>query len=307
MVNTVPDPAHEQPAGEGLADEGLADKGTCDGNPAEKGPVDEGPVDAIGRRHAVAGDNARIVSLVPSLTELLVDLGLGQQLVGRTGFCIHPREVVRAIPKVGGTKDVKLDEIRRLKASHVIVNVDENRREDADALIDMGVQVIATHPQTPEDNRALYALLGSIFARDQEAARLTGGLDDALAIDAAAGAPDPVRVLYLIWRDPWMSVSADTYVANMLRLGGMEVVAANARDRYPVIADHEPAWQRADAVLLASEPYPFREKHLKEVQEAVGGAGKTVRLVDGELLSWYGSRAIAGIRYARQLGSELQA
>ena len=139
MVNTVHDPALEQPA---------------DGSPADQ--IDEGRADAVGRRHTVAGDNARIVSLVPSLTELLVDLGLGQQLVGRTGFCIHPRDVVRGIPKVGGTKDVKLDEIRRLNATHVIVNVDENRREDADALIDMGLQVIATHPQTPEDNRALY-------------------------------------------------------------------------------------------------------------------------------------------------------
>lgn len=287
MVNTVQDPALEQPA---------------DGSPADK--IDEGRADAIGRRHTVAGDNARIVSLVPSLTELLVDLGLGQHLVGRTGFCVHPRDVVRGIPKVGGTKDVKLDEIRRLNATHVIVNVDENRREDADALIDMGLQVIATHPQTPEDNRALYALLGSIFARDQEAARLTGDLDDALAMDAATVAPEPVRVLYLIWRDPWMSVSADTYVANMLRLGGMAVVAAHAGDRYPVIAEDEPAWQRADAVLLSSEPYPFREKHLEEVQ---AGTGKTVRLVDGELLSWYGSRAIAGVRYARQLGRELRA
>ena len=287
MVNTVHDPALEQPA---------------DGSPADQ--IDEGRADAIGRRHTVAGDNARIVSLVPSLTELLVDLGLGQQLVGRTGFCIHPRDVVRGIPKVGGTKDVKLDEIRRLNATHVIVNVDENRREDADALIDMGLQVIATHPQTPEDNRALYALLGSIFARDQEAARLTGDLDDALATESDTVAPEPVRVLYLIWRDPWMSVSADTYVANMLRLGGMAVVAARAGDRYPVIAEDEPAWQRADAVLLSSEPYPFREKHLEEVQ---AGTGKTVRLVDGELLSWYGSRAIAGVRYARQLGRELRA
>ena len=252
-----------------------------------------------------AGGDARIVSLVPSITELLFYLGLGDQVVGRTTFCIHPETRVAGVPRVGGTKKPHMEKLRQLRPSHVIVNVDENRKEDVEAITAFTPHVVVTHPLAPDDNLTLYRMMGGIFDRRAQAEQLCGEFQrarDAL-VKTSASLP-PRRVLYLIWRDPWMSVSADTYVANMLRLGGMAVVAARAGDRYPVIAEDEPAWQRADAVLLSSEPYPFREKHLEEVQ---AGTGKTVRLVDGELLSWYGSRAIAGVRYARQLGRELRA
>jgi ABC-type Fe3+-hydroxamate transport system substrate-binding protein len=262
-------------------------------------------VDAVGQQHVIAGADARIVSLVPSLTELVVELGLAEQLVGRTGFCIHPREVVKAIPKVGGTKDVKFDRIREIGATHVLVNVDENRREDADTLAKMGVAVVATHPQTPADNRGLYALLGTLFSREQEACELTAAFDAAMAAPEFATSVS-LGVLYLIWRDPWMTISTDTYIANMLELGGMQVVATESPDRYPQVDPKEPAWQNADAILLSSEPYPFREKHLAEVRDLACEAGKIVRLVDGELLSWYGSRAVSGVSYARQLGHEVR-
>jgi len=120
-------------------------------------------VDAVGTEHAVAGSDARIVSLVPSVTELLCDLGLAAQLVGRTGFCIHPREVVRDIPKVGGTKDVNLDRIRELAPTHLVVNIDENEKETVEELARSVPSVIVTHPLAPEDNLGLYRLLGGIF------------------------------------------------------------------------------------------------------------------------------------------------
>ena len=133
-------------------------------------------IDALGVEHVPAGAGARIVSLVPSLTELLFALGLGAQVVGRTGFCIHPRTAVRTVPKVGGTKDVDLDRLRALAPTHVIVNVDENTRACEQALRAFVPHVIVTHPNAPEDNRALYALLGGVFDRGGGAL----GLCDAL-------------------------------------------------------------------------------------------------------------------------------
>ncbi|HMU16063.1 MAG TPA: helical backbone metal receptor, partial [Thauera aminoaromatica] len=127
-------------------------------------------IDAAGRLHSPAGADARIVSLVPSLTELVFDLGLGERLVGRTGFCVHPREALRAVPKVGGTKDVNLARIRELAPTHVLVNMDENRRETVDALAAFVPHIVVTHPNTPQDNLVLFALLGGVFGAEGAAA-----------------------------------------------------------------------------------------------------------------------------------------
>ncbi|MGE0335515.1 MAG: helical backbone metal receptor [Gammaproteobacteria bacterium] len=248
-------------------------------------------IDAVGARHAVAGADARIVCLVPSITELVIDLGLRKHLVGRTGFCIHPRDALRGIPKVGGTKDVNLDRIRALAPTHVIVNVDENTRETAEALADLVPHVIVTHPLAPADNFALYRLLGGIFGAEARAENLCAELTEALA-GVRAG---PVRrVLYLIWKDPWMTVGNDTYISRTLALFGWRTQPAAHPDRYPEVNLAEQA-REVDLVLLSSEPYPFRPKHLSAVRAACGGP--PVRLIDGEMTSWYGSRAISGLRY----------
>ncbi|WP_341646212.1 helical backbone metal receptor [Thauera sp. SDU_THAU2] len=250
-------------------------------------------VDALGRAHPPAGPDARIVSLVPSLTELIFDLGLGERLVGRTGFCIHPREALRAVPKVGGTKDVKLDVLKALAPTHLIVNIDENRRETVDELAAFVPHVIVTHPCTPADNLQLYRLFGGMFDRDAEAARLCTALQSALDDAAAlrAGLADEA-VLYLIWRQPWMTVARDTYIAAMLETVGWRSLPEKAQKRYP-----EFEWalaEQAARVFLSSEPYHFNDSHLAEV-EALGKRPAT--LIDGEMVSWYGSRAVAGLRY----------
>ncbi len=174
--------------------------------------------DALGTVHGRAGGDARIVSLVPSITELVCDLGLSDQLVGRTGFCIHPWDTVRTIPKVGGTKDVKLDRVRELEPTHAIVNVDENLRETAEQLAEFVPHVIVTHPQAPADNLALYRLLGDIFDREAEAERLCAEFSAALS-ELQVAEHVPLDVLYLIWRDPWMAVAPDTYIAQTLGAG----------------------------------------------------------------------------------------
>ncbi|WP_227815469.1 helical backbone metal receptor [Nitrogeniibacter aestuarii] len=250
-------------------------------------------IDAVGVSHPPAEGEVRIVSLVPSITELVCDLGLTGQLVGRTGFCIHPRERLRAVDKVGGTKDVKLDRIRALAPTHVILNMDENTREVADALAAFVPHLIVTHPLTPEDNRGLYRLLGHVFRREAQAEALVSRLDEALSVAEAAAADLPTeRVLYLIWREPWMTVAPETYVsATLARVGWMTQPVAPLV-RYPAFEIDEDWLAKVDRVLLSSEPYRFREKHLAEVSAWLD---RPVHLIDGEWASWYGSRAIEGM------------
>ena len=237
----------------------------------------------------------RIVCLVPSITELLCDLGLGDQLVGRTGFCIHPWETVRTIPKVGGTKDVKLERVRELAPTHVVVNVDENRREDAEALAEFVPEVLVTHPQEPRDNLALYRRLGAAFGREAEAEALCDEFERAFA-SATAGERPARDVLYLIWRQPWMTVAPQTYIAQTLAIFNWHTLPrqASGTERYPQVELGEFAG-KVERVLLSSEPFHFKERHLAEVAAAVPGA--EVSLIDGEMTSWYGSRAISGLEY----------
>lgn len=246
----------------------------------------------------------RIVSLVPSLTELVCALGLFEHLVGRTGFCVHPREALRRVPKIGGTKDVRIDAVLALEPTHVLVNVDENLRETADTLARHGLEVVVTHPCTPEDNRALYRDFGARFGRVEAARALEAELDAALSDAAATAAALPVeRVLYPIWREPWMTVTPDTYIAAMLERVGWRTLPEAAPRRYPEFA-WDDAWLPAvQRVLLPSEPYRFRERHVGEIERL---AARPVTLVDGEMVSWYGSRAIAGLRYLIALRKRLE-
>jgi len=246
------------------------------------------------------------VSLVPSITELVCDLGLAAQLVGRTGFCVHPREVVRRIPKVGGTKDVDLGKLRALRPTHVILNIDENRKEDSRALAEFVPELIVTHPLAPIDNLALYRLIGGIFGREDQAEALCGEFEAAYAALQTAARAFPLdRVLYLIWKNPWMTVSRDTYVSRMLALVKWETVPAECTDRYPKIQLDSGVLDGADAVLLSSEPYSFREGHLAELRAEPLLAKKRIALIDGAMTAWYGSRAIEGLGYLRRFRERL--
>lgn len=259
-------------------------------------------IDAIGQAHGRSAPAARIVSLVPSITELLFDLDLGDRVVGRTGFCIHPRERVAEVPKIGGTKDVKLDVLRRLAPTHVIVNIDENEAATVDAIRAFVPHAIVTHPSAPADNFALYRLLGGIFDREVRAealaARLQAELDACAALDWRRE-----TVLYLIWKKPWMTVAADTYIARTLALVGWSVTTPPGGERgaarYPVVGDLDAEVARVDRVLASTEPFMFRERHVTELRAR--HPGKRIELIDGAMTSWYGSRAIGGLAYLRGL------
>lgn len=251
--------------------------------------------DALGQIHRPHDGAARIVSLVPSLTELVCDLGLVGQLVGRTGFCIHPKETLKAVPKVGGTKDVNIARLRELEPTHVIVNIDENRRECVEEIAAFVPHVIVTHPCAPEDNLAVYRLFGGVFDRRDEAGRLEEALRQALEAARVVGEGMPrERVLYLIWREPWMTVARGTYISAALAAVGWDTWPPGEEPRYPAF-DLNASWLReVGRVFLSSEPYRFRAGHLAEVELATG---KPTSLIDGEMVSWYGSRAVAGMRY----------
>lgn len=267
--------------------------------------TDDALIDAIGTRHEPAAGPARIVSLVPSVTELLCDLGLGEQLVGRTGFCVHPKKQLRDVSKVGGTKDVNLAAIRDLQPTHVVLNVDENRRETADALAAFVPHLVVTHPQSPADNLDLYRLLGGIFHCEDQAARLGRELEARLATLGNQAAWPERKVLYLIWREPWMTVSADTYIARMLQLVNWQTMPVPGEARYPEVELTE-LTDRPDLVLLSSEPYPFRDRHVPEIQAELGDT-MPVHLIAGDMVSWYGSRAVAGMAYLEDFARQVAA
>ena len=260
-------------------------------------------VDAAGTRHAAVTAPPRIVSLVPSITELVCDLGLADALVGRTGFCIHPRASMRRIPKVGGTKDLNLARIRELHPTHVIVNIDENEKPAVDELARFVPAIIVTHPLAPRDNPALYRLLGGIFDRMARAGQLCDEFERAYddVVAASAGLPRQ-EVLYLIWRKPWMTVARDTYISRTLALIGWDTLPASACVRYPEIELDDALVTSAERILLSSEPYRFRDRDVASVQKLLPpGSRCAVSLIDGEMTSWYGSRAIQGLRHLAQL------
>jgi ABC-type Fe3+-hydroxamate transport system substrate-binding protein len=248
----------------------------------------------------------RIASLVPSLTELLFALGLGPWVVARTGFCIHPAEAA-AVPKVGGTKEVNLAKLRRLAPTHALVNIDENRIETAQALRAFVPQVIVTHPCGPHDVDALITQIAGAFAAlpgvADRAAALRAELSDELA---ATTAHADLPMLYLIWRQPWMTVARDTYISRLLACVGWQTLPAqeggeHGAARYPTLRGDEPWLRSVREVLLSSEPYAFKAEHVAAAQALCPQA--RVRLVDGERLSWYGPRTTAGLRYLRELAA----
>ena len=246
--------------------------------------------DALGVRHAPAGGPSRIVSLVPSITELLCALGLADQVVGRTTFCVHPRETVARIARVGGTKKVRIDRLRALGPTHVVVNVDENERRQVEEIATFAPHVVVTHPSGPRDNLALYRLLGHVFGARDRAESLCRDIEAAFdRLRRAAAGFEPLEVLYLIWREPC--------IAQVLALAKWRS-ADLGPGRYPEIRLDPAGAAGIDPVLLSSEPYPFKARHLEEVRARVG-PGPVVERIDAEMVSWYGSRAIRGLDYLR--------
>jgi ABC-type Fe3+-hydroxamate transport system substrate-binding protein len=244
----------------------------------------------------------RIVSLCPSLTELVFDLGVGDSLVGVTKFCVHPADGVREIEKVGGTKTPKIERVAELAPDLVLLNEEENRAEDAEALEAAGLACHVSFPKTAIETAEMVRSIGEAVGRPDEAEDIARSIEDAArrVREAASGLP-AVRYAYLIWREPLMSVSGDTFISDLLRLAGGENAFADRPKRYPVVEARDLAAAGLDAVLLSTEPFPFQDKHIAEVSRHTGLAPEIFHIVDGEMLSWHGSRTPAGIEYAAEV------
>lgn len=225
----------------------------------------------------------RVVSLVPSLTELLADLGLDEEVVGLTRFCVHPTDWKARKTVVGGTKNVRVERVAALAPDLVLANREENTREAVEAIAAFA-RVHVTEVRTVDDALAMIQEVGALVARPGPAARLATEIATAFAMLPAT---EPVRVAYLIWRRPYMTVGGDTYVSDVLARGGFVNVFAD-RTRYPEVTPEDLAARRPEAILLSSEPYPFRPAHAAELAEAVPDV--PIHFVDGEAFSWYGPR-----------------
>lgn len=244
----------------------------------------------------------RVVSLCPSLTELVFDLGAGESLVGRTRFCVHPSEGVASVERLGGTKNPKIERILELAPDLVLMNEEENRAEDAEALRAAGIRVHSSMPRTAQETAAMVRSIGTALERSREAEPIAADIERrADRVQREAVNHPPVRYAVLIWREPLMTVSDDTFMAGLLRLPGGQNVFGSRAERYPTIT---PA-QLHDAdpliVLLPNEPFPFESRHADELARDTGLPHERFRLADGELLSWHGSRTPRGIDYAERL------
>lgn len=227
----------------------------------------------------------RIISLVPSLTELIIDLGLKNQLIGRTRFCVHPKKEVEDIPIVGGTKNPRVDKIIDAHPDIIIANKEENRKQDIQRLQDEH-KVEVTDISTIEEALFTIYRLGKILGVTDAAENLIQKVNDRLE-----KRPDepPLRTAYFIWKDPWMTIGNDTYIHDVLDHWKLHNVF-EGQTRYPKIPLEKLADYHPELILLSSEPYPFKENHISEVQQACPNA--RVLLTEGEWFSWYGSHML---------------
>jgi ABC-type Fe3+-hydroxamate transport system substrate-binding protein len=244
----------------------------------------------------------KLISLCPSLTELLFDLGVGDQLVGRTKFCVHPEGRVDAVEKVGGTKNPRIDRIIALQPDLVFMNEEENRLVDARALEAAGLTVHSSLPRSPEHTAQMVRAIGAAVGRVEAADAIARDIESrAERVRRSAEGHAARRFAYLIWREPWMTINSDTFVSRLLELpGGVNVFGAHG-DRYPTVTPEEIAAADPALILLSTEPFPFRDLYADELAGLTNLPRDRFRIIDGELLSWHGSRTPRGIDYAEEV------
>jgi endonuclease-3 len=238
----------------------------------------------------------RIISLVPSVTELLVQWGLAARIVGRTRYCIEPRWIRNTIPAVGGTKDPDLGRIRDLAPDLVILERDENPKEVAEALTALGIPWLVLEIRTVKDCAAALRLLGTSLGIAEVAEPRAAALEAALKGRRRKGP----RTLALIWKEPWMSSGPDTYLGDLLRQGGLTPIGP---ERYPTLTEADLEALAPQIILLPTEPYRFNRRHQAELQKRFPAAA--IRLLDGQALTWYLSRTEEGLELIRSLCGDI--
>lgn len=237
----------------------------------------------------------RIVSLVPSLTETLWELGVGPSVVGVTKFCVHPAEARTRALVIGGTKDPDVERIRFLRPDLVVCDEDENKPEHVEALRAFA-RVHVTRIGCVRDAARELAAVGSLVGREHDAeARAQRVLERESQLRAVAALLSPLRVFVPIWRSPLMTIGGRTYLSDLLAVSGARNVFAEAPRKYFETRFEEVRAQAPEGALLPTEPYRFREPHRSEVAEALGLERERVQIVDGEAFTWFGVRTLEGL------------
>ncbi|MFM2376315.1 MAG: hypothetical protein RLZZ165_1412 [Bacteroidota bacterium] len=253
-------------------------------------------MDHLGRKIVLAAAPQRIVSLCPSQTETLVAMGLGRRLVGRTRFCIHPKQELQAVRNVGGTKSVNLDRIRALRPDLIIGEKEENTAATVAAL-EREWPVFVTDVRDIASAARMIADLGTLTGLAESASAIGAAVADAVA--GIQPLPAPLTCVYMIWKNPWMAAGSDTFIHSILERCGWINVAATLPGRYPVLDLDFLAQNKPRAILLSTEPFPFKDSHILEIQAVVPNA--QVQIVEGEMFSWYGVRMIQMQNYLNGL------
>lgn len=254
-------------------------------------------IDQLDRKLLFTKTPKRIISLVPSQTELLVDLGLEDSLIGITKFCVHPKHLRQEKTIVGGTKNIHLDRISELNPDIIICNKEENTQEIV-AKCEEVANVYVSNILTVEDNLQFILDMGSVFNKSAKAKNIVTIMKRKQKDFENFIADIPLKkVAYFIWKAPWMVAGNNNFINELLKLNRFENVFQNL-DRYPEIDISSLQNLNLDLILLSSEPFPFKEKHIKELQEYTNAK---IILVDGEYFSWYGSRLIKAFEYFKKL------
>jgi len=242
----------------------------------------------------------RIVSLIPSTTETLCALGLAEALVGVTVYCREPAAVTRTKTRIGGEKDPDLDAIRALTPDLVIANIEENRAADVETLRESGIPVWVTYPRNVAGAVAMIRDLGEVTGAGDAAAAMLDEIEPLLArVRAATASRPPVPVFYAIWRDPYMTVNADTYVHDVLSVCGAANIFGDAADRYPAVTLDAVAARRPAVIVLPDEPFRFREVHKRDFApytDVPAVRDGRVVLADGKPFTWHGPRLVEALR-----------
>lgn len=250
--------------------------------------------DQLNRTISLEGSPKRIVSLVPSQTELLFDLGLEEETVGITKFCIHPASLKTTKKIIGGTKNPAIDQILDLQPDLIIANKEENLKEHVDSLSEK-LPVWVSDVNTIEDSLEMIGLIGELTNKNTESKTLTQNIENELNTINSKGEHSAA---YLIWRNPYMTVGGDTFISSVLAKCGIHNIFAE-QNRYPQTILEEIKQKSPDYLFLSSEPYPFKQNHLEELKHFLPNI--KVRMVDGEMFSWYGSRLLKLAQYWNNL------
>lgn len=253
--------------------------------------------DQIGRKISIPKPPKRIISLVPSQTEFLHYLGLDNEVLGITKFCIHPNNWFQTKTRVGGTKQLKMETIASLKPDLIIANKEENDQSQLECLFS-NYPVWVSDIKNEEDAFSMMQSLGTICSKEKEASKLVGAIKALSEIPIQA---ERLKAAYFIWQKPYMLAGSDTFIHHMMSRAGLENVITQGR--YPESSLEALKELQPDLLLLSSEPFPFKAVHQEEIQNEFPKA--KVLLVDGELFSWYGSRMLKAFPYLRSLRNQV--